>query len=107
MIDVRNLWRGLGARAGGPKGRVFAGRTAARPRRPRDEAPSGSEERRVVAEVAVELRISPRFSDDGAPEGTCERPLSIHIDEEPGPIEDDEPEVELDLSLAPIRPFRD
>jgi len=61
----------------------------------------------VVAEVAVELRISPRFSDDGAPEGTCERPLSIHIDEEPKLEAPDEPEAELDLSLALLRAFHD
>ncbi len=86
---------------------MFAGRTAARPRAPRDEASSGWDERRVVAEVAVELRISPRFTDDGAPEGTCERPLSIHLDEEPAPKPEDEREEELDLRSALIRAFRD
>ena len=66
--------------------------------------PPGGVERRIVAEVAVQLRISPRFSDDGAPEGYCERPLSIHIDRENG---EDESEEELDLNEEFNRAFRD
>lgn len=62
-------------------------------------------ERRIVAEVAIELRISPKFSDDGRPEGTCERPLSIHLDE-PAPT-DEEAEEELDLAGEFVRAFRD
>ena len=38
----------------------------------------------LPTEVAIQLRISPRFSDDGVPEGTCDRPLSIHLDDEEG-----------------------
>jgi hypothetical protein len=32
-------------------------------------------EMRIATEVAVQLRISPKYTDDGAPEGTCEKPL--------------------------------
>ena len=60
----------------------------------------GQAERRIVAEVAIQLRISPRFSDDGVPEGTCDRPLSIHLDEEQG-------EDELHLRDEFVRAFRD
>ena len=60
----------------------------------------GQAERRIVAEVAIQLRISPRFSDDGVPEGTCDRPLSIHLDDEEG-------EHELDLKEEFVRAFRD
>jgi len=62
----------------------------------------GVAERRIVAEVAIQLRISPRFSDDGVPEGTCDRALSIHLDE---PY--DEVEGELDLQDEFVRAFRD
>lgn len=65
------------------------------------EAP-GIAERRIVAEVAIQLRISPRFSDDGAPEGTCDRALSIHLDE---PLPDEE--AELDLKDEFVRAFHD
>lgn len=61
---------------------------------------SGQAERRIVAEVAIELRISPRFSDDGVPEGTCDRPLSIHLD-------DEERERDLDLKEEFVRAFHD
>ncbi len=86
---------------------MFEGRTAARPRPPRNETSTGWDERRVVAEVAVELRISPKFTDDGTPEGTCERPLSIHLDEDPSPTADDEREEALDLTAALFRAFHD
>jgi hypothetical protein len=82
--------------------------TAQRGKRP-DRAPflvdsPGVAERRIVAEVAVSLRISPRFSDDGAPEGTCDRALSIHLDE---PQPDEEGEQEIDLREEFVRAFRD
>lgn len=60
----------------------------------------GVAERRIVAEVAIQLRISPRFSDDGTPEGTCERPLSITLDEE-------QAEAEIDVKEEFVRAFRD
>ena len=59
---------------------------------PAGALPPGGVERRIVAEVAVLLRISPRFTDDGAPEGTCDRPLSIHLD---GASAEEENELEL------------
>jgi hypothetical protein len=62
----------------------------------------GVAERRIVAEVAISLRISPRFSDDGVPEGTCDRALSITLDE---PY--DEIEGELDLKDEFVRAFHD
>ncbi len=64
----------------------------------------GVAERRIVAEVAIQLRISPRFSDDGVPEGTCDRAISIHLDE---PVPEEEGEQELDLKDEFVRAFKD
>lgn len=77
---------------------------------PPDGVPGGVE-RRIVAEVAVQLRISPKFSDDGRPEGTCERPVSIHLDEPEGTEveaeEEEEGEDDIDVAGEFIRAFRD
>jgi len=43
--------------------------------RPRIEVPP---EVSIAFQVARELRFSSKFSDDGAPEGTLERPLAVH-----------------------------
>ena len=67
------------------------------------DSPGGAE-RRIVAEVAIQLRISPRFSDDGVPEGTCDRALSIHLD--PAEVEE-EGEHDLDVKEEFVRAFRD
>ena len=42
--------------------------------RPRIDVPP---EVRIAFEVALELRMSPKYTDDGTPEGTIERPLSF------------------------------
>ncbi len=86
---------------------MFAGHATAAPPAPKNEVSTGWDERRVVAEVAVELRISPKFSDDGTPEGTCERPVSIHLDVEPAQPPAGEREEALDLSAALVRAFHD
>ncbi len=69
---------------------------------------SGSTEFRIAYEVALHLRILPRFSDDGVPEGTVDRPLSVEpVALEPSAIrpvveqievidEEDEMEILLD-----------
>jgi hypothetical protein len=68
---------------------------------------SGSTEFRIAYEVALHLRILPRFSDDGVPEGTVDRPLSTGLVAlEPSAIEpavehieivDEEDEIEIVL----------
>jgi len=67
---------------------------------------------RIAYEVAMSLRILPRFSDDGAPEGTVERPVGTkEVEIEPTAIgavaerlevrtrdePDEEDEVEISL----------
>lgn len=79
---------------------MFESRSVTRGRAQGRESSTGREERRVVAEVAFELRISPKFNDDGTPEGTCERPVSIHLDEEPVAHAEPEEEGEEELDLA-------
>jgi hypothetical protein len=90
-------WRGGSARKEWTK--VFAQRVTRSAPAAVADLP-GVAERRIVAQVAIELRISPRFSDDGVPEGTCDRPLSIHLDEEEG-------EQEIDVTEEFARAFRD
>lgn len=51
---------------------------------------------RIAAEVAFQLRMSPKYSDDGTPEGTCERPISVRAAEKQGPAGHEE-EDELDI----------
>jgi hypothetical protein len=94
--EVRQ-WMGRAKRGAGGRGQVFAKGSSRRLGDPSAALPPGGVERRIVAEVAVQLRISPRFSDDGAPEGTCDRPLSIHVD---GQSAEEESEHELDLMPA-------
>ena len=91
------------------RGGLFAQRFSRRLTERPGEAGPGGVERRIVAEVAVELRISPKFSDDGRPEGTCERALSIHVDAAEPPRGKDEEEAEQDLAVADelVRAFRD
>jgi hypothetical protein len=65
---------------------------------------------RIAYEVAMHLRILPRFSDDGVPEGTVDRALSVE-EAEPAPVVglaappievvDEEDEVEIHLDGAP------
>ncbi|HEX9710702.1 MAG TPA: hypothetical protein VGB42_12155 [Candidatus Thermoplasmatota archaeon] len=50
---------------------------------------------RIAYEVAMHLRILPRFSDDGAPEGTVDRPLSVEPTVERVEVVDEEDEVEI------------
>lgn len=53
---------------------------------------------RIAFEVARELRISPRFSDDGTPEGTIERPLAVELKRPKDAfieIDEDEPACDL------------
>ena len=54
---------------------IFSASPAKEPRVKVTVAP----EVRIAFEVARELRISPRFSDDGTPEGTIERPLAVEL----------------------------
>jgi len=71
-----------------------------RPSRPsnlRWDAIGVNPEIRIAAEVAFQLRMSPKYSDDGAPEGTCERPISVRTAEKQKPA-DHEEEDELDVS---------
>lgn len=56
-------------------------------------------ERRIAFEVAMELRILPKFTDDGAPEGTVERPISVHGVPEVTLAPDEEPTVEITVDL--------
>lgn len=86
---------------------MFAQRSSRRAADPPVEVLPGGIERRIVAEVAIELRISPRFSDDGRPEGTCDRPVSIHLDVPAPPSVAEEPEEEIDLAGEFIRAFQD
>jgi len=83
---------------------VYAQRTAGKGAARQSFDSPGGAERRIAAEVAVELRISPRFSDDGTPEGTCERGFSIHIDGVPS---EEEAEQEFDLKDEFVRAFGD
>lgn len=68
----------------------------ARPSNLRWDAIGINPEIRIAAEVAFQLRMSPKYSDDGAPEGTCERPISTRTAENRKPT-DHEEEDELDL----------
>ena len=52
---------------------------------------------RITVELVRELRISPRFSDDGAPEGTIDRPKG-HA------AKDEETEAALDLDVYAFHP---
>ena len=56
-------------------------------------------ERRIAFEVAMELRILPKFTDDGAPEGTCERPISVQGVPEVTLTPEEEPTVEIAIGL--------
>jgi hypothetical protein len=69
---------------------------APRPSNLRWDAIGVNPEIRIAAEVAFQLRISPKYSDDGAPEGTCERPISVRAAEKRKPARHEE-EDELDL----------
>lgn len=69
---------------------------APRPSNLRWDAIGINPEIRIAAEVAFQLRMSPKYSDDGAPEGTCERPISVRAAEKRKSA-DHEEEDELDL----------
>lgn len=108
FIDVARMWfrrRGGSAREWR---KVFAQRFSRKLAELPGEWAPGGVERRIVAEVAVQLRMSPRFSDDGRPEGTCDRPLSIHLDEqEPARVEvEEEPAQEINSTDDSVRAFR-
>ena len=52
---------------------------------------------RIAYEVAMQLRILPRFSDDGAPEGTVDRAAGLEpIDLVPAAVATVEPPIEVD-----------
>jgi hypothetical protein len=95
LIGDPREWVGRAKRGEKGRSQVFAKGSSRRYTDPAGPLPPGGLERRIVAEVAVQLRISPRFSDDGAPEGTCDRPLSIQVD---GQSAEEESEHEVDLT---------
>jgi hypothetical protein len=68
--------------------------------RPRVEVPP---EVSIAFQVARELRISPKFTDDGAPEGTLERPLAIHNPQRKDAL-NEEVEEEDELDVYEINP---
>ena len=49
----------------------------------------------------MELRILPKFTDDGAPEGTVERPISVNGVPEVTLAPDEEAAVEISVGLMP------
>jgi hypothetical protein len=53
----------------------------------------------IAFQVARELRFSQKFKDDGAPEGTLERPAAGHPPKKGTAVDQSEIEDELDLYL--------
>ena len=66
--------------------------------RPRIEV---SPEVSIAFQVARELRFSHKFTDDGAPEGTLERPLAVHTPERKSAPHE---EVEEALDIYHVNP---
>ena len=72
---------------------IFAGKGSGKARAHVEIPPEVS----IAFQVARELRISPRHTDDGAPEGTLERPLAVHTPKASAEGKHEEEEDELDL----------